>query len=135
MRWGMQTCGGAACDAKRKASCTRRLACGHFCCGVRSEERHPRCPACAPAPGLHSSLEQADVGASLDCCFCWSPLASAPCIELACIGRHLVHLECAVRPRGNAMHARMHACGVVWRTGRTARGWFLSCTLLHNGWP
>lgn len=107
--FGSHICGGPECAAKRSQSCSRRLTCGHWCGGVRGEEP-PACPPCLTCPhrpaggtagctadigkNAAGSTEQ-DGSSGGECCYCLSPLSSAPVISLACGARHLVHLGCA----------------------------------------
>ncbi|GFR50183.1 hypothetical protein Agub_g12352 [Astrephomene gubernaculifera] len=112
LHWGCLTCGAPDCAAKRRAMCARPLPCGHWCCGLRGEGdnmgaagaecRHPRCVECGADPAVPSPSSAAAAGGSAaalpmvsDCCFCWEPLSTAPCIEMKCGVRHVCHLHCA----------------------------------------
>ncbi|KAG2454545.1 hypothetical protein HYH02_000390 [Chlamydomonas schloesseri] len=123
LHYGCRTCAAPDCGAKRAAMCGRPLPCGHWCCGPRPgrhdnvpepapgshpHQGHPRCVECGadpitgapPAAGAGASAAAARLGRgqaaiATDCCYCQEPLRSAPCIELACGRRHVVHLVCA----------------------------------------
>ncbi|GMH35470.1 hypothetical protein BSKO_03338 [Bryopsis sp. KO-2023] len=84
-RLACETCVNPACAEKVKTSCTKILACGHDCCGVRGE---PRCPPCIE-PGCAS----AESDGTMDCQICWEALRSGPCVQIAC--GHIFHLSCA----------------------------------------
>ncbi|GLI67902.1 hypothetical protein VaNZ11_012227 [Volvox africanus] len=117
LHWGCRTCGSPGCTVRRREMCGRPLPCGHWCCGLRGEgeaasgftqlesQAHPCCVECGRDPRDGCSPQDGDTvhGAAKDaaallreCCFCWEPLRTAPCIELACGLRHLCHLHCAL---------------------------------------
>ncbi len=118
--WGCRTCSSSECAARRRDMCGRPLPCGHLCCGLRGEadvatsaagsseppvRTHPRCvecgsdPSSASLPGGLTGAGPATAAALMrECCFCWEPLRTAPCIEMACGSRHMCHLHCAVSP-------------------------------------
>jgi hypothetical protein len=82
-------CGGKDCMAKKSLSCTKPLACGHACCGIRDEVQCLDCLQCAPRPGATQSGEDF-------CPICYvEDLKSAPSIKLAC--GHVFHFECIRR--------------------------------------
>ncbi|GIL90953.1 hypothetical protein Vretimale_17097 [Volvox reticuliferus] len=119
LHWGFRTCDSPGCAARLREMCGRPLPCGHWCCGLRGEgeatsgsshlesqaHTHPCCVECGrdPREGCSSQGGALVHGAAKDaaalvkeCCFCWEPLRTAPCIELACGLRHICHLHCAL---------------------------------------
>ncbi|KAG2484757.1 hypothetical protein HYH03_016411 [Edaphochlamys debaryana] len=79
---------------------------------------HPRCAECGADPSCGGALgspvggaaasparkglggwgagpSAAAAGPQGDCCFCWEPLPSAPCVQMGCAGGHVCHLHCA----------------------------------------
>ena len=81
-------CKKTECRELLRKSCTKKLPCGHGCCGVGPDANAPgvvhRCLPCFEADCPHSS-SQFD-----GCQICWESFASRPCIELSC--KHLIHL-------------------------------------------
>lgn len=81
-------CNGDDCVARRALSCTKTLACGHACCGVRGERE------CLPC--IHEDCWE-ESGAGVDgsdfCGICWSEAhTAAPCLKLDC--SHVYHAHC-----------------------------------------
>jgi hypothetical protein len=70
------------------------------CVGLRGEgdagTGHPRCVSCDGAAAAPSSACGAGPPPPPDgdCFFCSEPLASKPCVQLGCPGRHVAHLAC-----------------------------------------
>eukprot|EP00210_Caulerpa_lentillifera_P003297 g3148.t1 len=84
-------CSKPDCQSRLKKSCTRRLPCGHGCCGVAENRRYPHyrhsCLPCFKADCPHSSSE-------FDGCqICWESFSNDLTIRLNC--SHLIHLNCA----------------------------------------
>mmetsp|Transcript_33320 Transcript_33320/g.91903 ORF Transcript_33320/g.91903 Transcript_33320/m.91903 type:complete len:555 (+) Transcript_33320:140-1804(+) len=101
-----------SCAEKERRACGKRHAdCGHWCGGVRGEDRCLPClyPECSrkkamsssspPTPLPPSSTQQPQSSAKLPdgddwCPICWTePLNAAPAIQLAC--GHVLHHHCA----------------------------------------
>ena len=81
-------CNKPECRGFLKKSCTKKLPCGHGCCGVGPDANDPnivhRCLPCFEPDCPHSSSE-------FDGCqICWESFATRPCIALSC--KHLIHL-------------------------------------------
>lgn len=83
-----------SCAEKERRACGRRhRGCGHWCGGIRGEERclpclQPECVRRAP-PGV-PKLPEAEEW----CAICWTePLGAAPAVQLAC--GHVLHQHCA----------------------------------------
>lgn len=82
-------CGGKDCMAKKSLSCTRALACGHGCGGIRDEAQCLDCLQCAAKPGATQCGDDF-------CPICYvEDLKSAPSVRLAC--GHMFHFECIRR--------------------------------------
>ncbi|XP_065845558.1 E3 ubiquitin-protein ligase MYCBP2-like isoform X3 [Oscarella lobularis] len=94
-------CADADCQERAQAVCTKTLACGHACCGVKDEEE------CLPClNGCKTGGDETDGGGgdapsrklTQDgddmCMICYSEnLSAAPVIQLEC--GHLYHYHCA----------------------------------------
>ncbi|MEW5307187.1 MAG: hypothetical protein WDW36_009595 [Sanguina aurantia] len=55
--FGGEVCGSAACKQKVLSACCKRLACGHWCCGVRGESQCMPCMLCPAAAGIQGATE------------------------------------------------------------------------------
>lgn len=81
-------CGEAECQEYSRTACTKSLACGHVCGGVRDEVN------CLPC--LHGCASSSDLKQDADdmCMICFTEALSAcPAIQLIC--GHLFHLHCS----------------------------------------
>lgn len=104
-------CGAAECRAKLRQACTKRLACGHGCGGLRGEAPCIPClrPGCrlsrggggAPSGGGDGCAAAAEGsngggGGGGACAICLEPLEAAPCLLLRCAASHAAHAACAL---------------------------------------
>jgi len=150
-------CALPACRAKVEAACSKTLACGHPCGGVRGE---PECLPCLRCPkaeaaadgeipsSLHaSSREVRDKknashrapfpSGTEPCCVCYADeLKAEPCIRLGC--GHVLHSRCALERIKNGWptqnitfeHLRCPLCGEDGREP-TARGSMQAAVMSH----
>jgi hypothetical protein len=84
-------CGSKDCMTRKSLSCTKALACGHACGGVRDEAPClDQCLQCEPAPA--GALQTGDDY----CAICQvEAIKSAPAVKLRC--GHMFHYECVRR--------------------------------------
>lgn len=79
-------CDNDDCRKHAESACSKTLACGHACGGIRDEETCLPCLQCADAEGLF-------VDADDFCSVCWTDnLGAAPCIQMDC--GHVFHAAC-----------------------------------------
>eukprot|EP01062_Namystynia_karyoxenos_P043751 TRINITY_DN32029_c0_g2_i2.p1 TRINITY_DN32029_c0_g2~~TRINITY_DN32029_c0_g2_i2.p1 ORF type:complete len:716 (+),score=152.51 TRINITY_DN32029_c0_g2_i2:101-2248(+) len=85
--FGKRICGRTECEQRNQEACTRTLACGHACPGVRGEESCPPCmvPDCAANETGRSNTDWCSI------CFC-EDLRAAPIVLLDC--GHAFHHHC-----------------------------------------
>jgi len=150
-------CALPACRAKVEAACSKTLACGHPCGGVRGE---PECLPCLRCPkaeaaadgeipsSLHASSREVRnkknashrapfPSGTEPCCVCYADeLKAEPCIRLGC--GHVLHSRCALERIKNGWptqnitfeHLRCPLCGEDGREP-TARGSMQAAVMSH----
>ena len=118
-------CHREACRKKVEAACSKTLACGHPCGGVRGE---PECLPCLRCPKAEAPRESAAEtrqnlrapfpAGTEPCCVCYvDELKAEPCIRLGC--GHVLHRRCALERIKNGWptqnitfdHLRCPLCG------------------------
>ena len=148
-------CALPACRAKVEAACSKTLACGHPCGGVRGE---PECLPCLRCPKAEAAAD-GEISSSLrassrevrpdashrapfpsgtePCCVCYADeLKAEPCIRLGC--GHVLHSRCALERIKNGWptqnitfeHLRCPLCGEDGREP-TARGSMQAAVMSH----
>ena len=132
-------CALEACRKKLAAACSKTLACGHPCGGVRGE---PECLPCLRCPKAEALPERASAGSAFPagtdpCCVCYADeLKAEPCIRLGC--GHVLHRRCALERIENGWptqnitfdHLRCPLCGEDGREP-TARGSMQAAVMSH----
>ena len=152
-------CLGAGCRVKLESACTRTLACGHPCGGIRGETECLPCLRCVPEPpptdestnaalaGLAGAATATRPKRKLaprrlprhdeDCCVCaCAPLSAEPALLLGC--GHVVHRRCAIEriragwPTQNITFTHLQ-CPLCGESGRPEgeRGSAQAAVMLH----